>query len=354
MKTETNVEVLNTIGELGGIINNLLLLLSDKEKDVIQKRFNLNGYGKHTLESIGQEFQVTRERVRQIEKNALSKMKRNVFNTELKHLHQHANDLLKKNGGLMREQYLIDEFVSLASADRKSVKSGLHLALVLNEEFSCTRNTVNFYPHVKNKNLPHQAIKLVSGQVINKLNQYGDVKPLSKVHNDLEPKLKEVGFDSRQLESLIGIDKRLTLVNKDMVGLMSWRHVNPKTLRDKILYVLRNNKKPMYFRNIAKKIEEYGFNARKVNIQAVHNELIRNESFVLIGRGIYALDEWGYESGTVLDVVEKLLKENGEMMVDDIVKEVLSQRQVKKITIMLALKSSERIERIGRNAYKLI
>jgi hypothetical protein len=40
----------------------------------------------------------------------------------------------------------------------------------------------------------------------------------------------------------------------------------------------------------------------------VHNELIRNKDFVLVGRGIYALKEWGYEPGTVSHVIEAILK----------------------------------------------
>ncbi|MBL4694229.1 hypothetical protein JKY72_02570 [Candidatus Gracilibacteria bacterium] len=109
----------------------------------------------------------------------------------------------------------------------------------------------------------------------------------------------------------------------------------------------------MHFGDIAAQIESATFDKRPVNLQAVHNELIRHAQFILIGRGIYALEEWGYEKGTVAEVVEKLLKENKELDLDEIVDAVLKKRQVKRITIVLALKNNTKFERIGRRRYKL-
>ncbi|MBT7736915.1 hypothetical protein HN709_04450 [Candidatus Peregrinibacteria bacterium] len=109
----------------------------------------------------------------------------------------------------------------------------------------------------------------------------------------------------------------------------------------------------MHFSSIAEMIEAAGFDSRRINLQAVHNELIRHEQFVLIGRGIYALDEWGYEKGTVGAVIKRVLEEFGELSQDEIVKKVLDKRQVKKITIVLALKNNDMFERVGRKRYKL-
>jgi Holliday junction resolvasome RuvABC DNA-binding subunit len=108
----------------------------------------------------------------------------------------------------------------------------------------------------------------------------------------------------------------------------------------------------MHFVDIANRIIETKFDTKRVNLQAVHNELIRCSDFVLIGRGIYALKEWGYQSGTVMDVIESILKERGEMDQEDIVKSVLERRQVKRITILLALKDSTKFVRTGRKRYK--
>lgn len=341
-----------TLNELPGLVENLLLLLSDKEKTVIKKRFSLEDGRKHTLEEIGQEFSVTRERIRQIEKNALVKMKRNVFNTALRHLHDYVGTVMGEYGGLISEDNIHSKLREDLANDAVD-KGSLQLALALHEDLECIGNTINFYPYVKNKAIPDYSLKYVSDNLINNLQKAGDVKKIDQIHTDLSKIFQEVDFDVVRTKSLVTIDKRLTLIDQDLVGLMEWRHIHPRTLRDKILYILRNDKKPLHFTYITQKIEQATFDNRSVNLQAVHNELIRHEQFVLIGRGIYALKEWGYEKGTVATVIESIMKGKGDMDQDQIIAEVLKQRQVKKITIVLALKNSRKFERTGRKIYKL-
>lgn len=347
------VPVVQTVVELPGLVENLLLLLSDKEKVVIQKRFDLRGVGKHTLEEIGQEFSVTRERIRQIEKNALSKMRRNVFNTALSSLHEFVALMVNKSGGLIKRDTLVDEMSALFPQDFSFDVSALNLTFALHEDFECVGNTIDFHPYIRERNLKDYSLKHVSKNLVNQLHKYGDAKNLSKLYQDLSGVLADVDFDVTKVKSLIDIDKRLTLVDDEFVALVEWRHIHPRTLRDKILYTLRKEKKSMHFMSLAEKISEAKFDNRPVNLQAVHNELIRYSQFVLIGRGIYALSEWGYESGTVADVIERVLKQDGELDQDEIIDKVLNRRQVKRITIVLALKNSKKFERVGRRRYKL-
>ena len=353
MQTTNTRLASQTLVELKALVDNLLLLLSDKEKVVIKKRFNLDNSRRHTLEEIGQEFSVTRERVRQIEKNALSKMKRNVFNTSLKHLHDLVYKIVRDHGGLYREDELHSKLKEIVSPDAKVNENNIHLALVLHEDIDCVGNTINFYPYLKEKAVPDYALKYASGHLINQLNKYGDVKNLGKIHVDLKDVFEKLNFDMIKMRSLVNIDKRLTLLDNDLVGLLEWRHIHPRTLRDKILYVFRNEKTYLHFTYIAEKITDSNFDNKKVNLQAVHNELIRHEQFILVGRGIYALKEWGYEKGTVADVIKNILKDKKELEQDKIIDLVLKKRQVKKITIVLALKNSRSFERTGRKRYKL-
>ncbi len=353
MVNGNNANVVQTILELPDLMNNMLLLLSDKEKVVINKRFSLGGNGKHTLEDIGQEFAVTRERVRQIEKSALAKMRRNVFNSTLRYIHEFSDDCVRVHGGIIREDKLVEALVDIMPANFTVDTNSIHLALNLHEKLECVGNTINFHPYVRDKSISDYSLKYASGQLVNQMYRYGNVKSIEKVHTDLKDAFDGISFDLTKIKSLIDIDKRLTLLDNELVGLLEWRHVNPRTLRDKIMYILRSEKKAMHFTDIADRISSAKFDGRSVNMQAVHNELIRHDQFVLIGRGIYALREWGFESGTVADVVESILKDKKELSQDDIIEQVLKQRQVKKITIMLALKDSGKFERVGRKVYKL-
>ncbi len=61
---------------LHGEIDGLLAVLDERERRIIDERFGLNGKTPMTLEDVGREFGVTRERIRQLQNSALSKMRR--------------------------------------------------------------------------------------------------------------------------------------------------------------------------------------------------------------------------------------------------------------------------------------
>lgn len=67
-------------------IASILGTLSDREQKIIKMRFGLGGGKSHTLEEVGQEFAVTRERIRQIEAKALSKLRKH---KDTKKLHEY-------------------------------------------------------------------------------------------------------------------------------------------------------------------------------------------------------------------------------------------------------------------------
>jgi len=136
-------------------------------------------------------------------------------------------------------------------------------------------------------------------------------------------------------------------------GLTSWPEVNPKSIKDKAYLVLREQHKPLHFTQIAKYIQEFGVNQKSVTTQAVHNELIKDKRFVLIGRGIYALAEWGYTHGTVADTIKDILKEESPLHKDEIIKRVLKRRQVKPATIILNLQEKDQFERVAKATYRL-
>jgi RNA polymerase primary sigma factor len=57
-------------------VQEILSTLSDREQKIIKMRFGLENGKSHTLEEVGQEFAVTRERIRQIEAKALAKLRK--------------------------------------------------------------------------------------------------------------------------------------------------------------------------------------------------------------------------------------------------------------------------------------
>ena len=155
------------------------------------------------------------------------------------------------------------------------------------------------------------------------------------------------------IKAVASISKLLATLN-GVWGLAKWPAVNPKNIRDKIFVVLETKKEPMHFSDIAKEIAESNFKRKNVTIQAIHNELIKDPRFVLIGRGIYALSNWGYKKGTISEIIKSILEKSEKPLSrEEIVKQVLKVRKVKETTILLNLQNKALFKKIDKNSYTL-
>ena len=328
------------------------IIENEKEKFIIENRFSLNENPRLTLESIGQKYSVTRERIRQIEKNALRKLERNVNNTSLHDVTSLALQVISDFGGVIDENRMISEILKRSNNTENIDVNSLKLTVDLEKEIIHVHNTIQFKPYWKLKHASNEMVRKVCELAYRELVEKGKVIESDKLADNIIKKNK-LNTASNFVMSCFDLDRRLKVLDSNSVGLASWRTINPKTLRDKIYFVLKSCKKPLHYIEISNKISTLSFDSKAINTQAVHNELIRHDGFVLIGRGIYALQEWGYNEGTVADVITEVLKEKGELKRDEIISEVLKRRQVKKITIQLNLKNKPQFTRVGRDVYKL-
>lgn len=338
---------------LSEIIEDMFMVLTSKEKEVIIKRFSLDNKPKQTLEKIGQAFSVTRERIRQIEKIALGKLRRTVENTKLSSINKIAKEIVTKSGGVYLEDKLVSEVLNRITSSQQVDGNIVKLALNINPELICMEKTNVFKPFWRLSSVPLEVIKNIIETGLSILTKKGDVMPDAAVIEEITAQLEKVKkYEPSLITSSLETDKRMKRV-KEGFGLISWRHINPRSIRDKAYIVLKKSTAPLHFVEIANKIAESGFDKKVVTTQAVHNELIRYDQFVLVGRGLYALKEWGYKKGTVADVIEDLLRKKSPMTKQEIIQGVLKQRQVKKGTISLNLQKNPHFVRVGRAVYKL-
>ncbi|QQS59863.1 hypothetical protein IPN35_03270 [Candidatus Peregrinibacteria bacterium] len=335
------------------MIGELLLVLSDKERTVITKRFSLDSGPRQTLENIGKTFSVTRERIRQIESTALKKLQRNAANPKVRRVSQSITEVLAEHGGLCTEKQIINSVLMRLHGPKTQLNGHIiHLALSIT-------------PNIKQSELPKQfhrfwydasstsmkEIKKISKTAHQIILKKGDIIP---IHEVVEKTIKSLKIDSSLLsrvQSVVTVDMRFRSAEKDMWGLQEWRHINPKSIHDKSLIIMRNTRRPMHFIEIANAISAFGFDNRPVTVQAVHNDLIRYPEFVLVGRGMYALREWGYDPGTVADVIAAILKEQGPLTKKEIVRKVQEQRDIRIGTISLNLQKEKAFTRVGRAVY---
>ncbi|HAU39716.1 MAG: RpoD subfamily RNA polymerase sigma-70 subunit, RNA polymerase primary sigma factor [Candidatus Peregrinibacteria bacterium GW2011_GWF2_43_17] len=339
---------------LAEILEELFMVLSEKEREVIVKRFSLDNSPRETLESIGKRFSVTRERVRQIEKIALTKLRRTSKNTKLRLVNEIATALIRTNGGVMLEDDVISGIFNKIKKPTEVDRHIIILSLSVNDDLDANEKFHLYRNFWYLKIVDFSNIEKVADAAKKQLKEKGDTIAEMKLARDIQALLKTQGTDVTEefATACLKIDKEIKKVESEY-GLMVWRHVNPKSIRDKSYIVLKKCGRPLHFIEIANKITEAAFDKKIVTIQAVHNELIRCEKFVLVGRGLYALKEWGYFEGTVADIIESLLAKKGKMTKKEIIEGVLKQRQVKRGTISLNLQKKACFARVGRALYAL-
>lgn len=339
---------------LSEVIEEMFLVLTNKEKDVIIQRFSLDNKPRRTLESIGQKFSVTRERIRQIEKIALGKLRRTIQTTKLNIINEIANQILEENGGVILEDKIVSRILTEINSSENIEGHIVKLALSINPNLIKTEKTNTFHPFWRNKEVQLKTINSLTSAAIKTLKKKKDVMSESKlivqIRQLLSDKLENV-IDA-MIVAAIETDNRLKRT-EDGFGLMSWRHINPRSIRDKAYIILKKEKKPLHFIEIANKISQAGFDKKVVTVQAVHNELIRYDQFVLVGRGLYGLKEFGYKRGTVAEIIEDLLRKKSPLSKQEIIEGVLKQRHVKKGTISLNLQKNPQFVRTGRAVYQL-
>jgi hypothetical protein len=317
----------------------------EREREIVSRRFGLFDR-KETLEQIGELLGITRERVRQLEKVIITKLK--ASGTNLPHITDIQTsfvEALHKVGESARISDFAGQFATTNSRldqARVAFLANLCPELVVIEENDFFHLAVGVAVVRSEKQLKTDITKVIAA-----VKKIGEPTTLDKISKE------SAITDQKQVEALASISKELATLNGRW-GLVKWPMVNPKNIRDKIYVILKENGKQMHFNEIADSIKKSDFKRKDVTTQAIHNELIKDGRFVLIGRGIYALKEWGYQKGTVADIIAKVLKEANEPLHrDEIVKRVLKSRFVKETTILLNLQGKTKFKRVAKATYDL-
>ncbi len=330
-------------------VKNILSTIErDREREIISRRYGLFDR-KETLEQIGELLGITRERVRQLEKVVLTKLREDAKKGSLPGLKEIESNLvatLEEMGNVARVNNLADKVVQGSS--NKLDQSRIAFFAELAPELSVVPENDHYHQSVAIKKVHDvKAVHEFVDKIIDAIKSIGEPKPIEKVSDHINHE------DSKHVEALSTTSKHLATLN-GVWGLIKWPTVNPKNIRDKIYVILKEQGKHMHFSEIADAIKQSDFKRKDVTTQAIHNELIKDGRFVLIGRGIYALKEWGYKKGTVADTIAEVLKDAGEPLHrDEIVKRVLKDRYVKETTILLNLQGKPQFKRTAKATYAL-
>lgn len=322
------------------ICSELIKDLPQRTADVVSRRFGLNNGERETLEHIGQSYNITRERVRQIENEGFNHVVPRL--KDYKEVFDVFNETINSFGGLKKEEDLIEYL-----GEGKENNCVLFL-LTISKEFKRFQDDQDFHSFwAKDNDVADKAKKIIA-LAIKGLEK--EKKPVSK------DKLNEIsGKLDGSFISSIEISKKIKKNPEGLFGLSHWVEISPKGIKDKAYLVLKKEEKPLHFTEVAAQIEKMPFNGeKKVHTATVHNELIKDSRFVLVGRGLYALAEWGYQPGVVKDIITKILQDSKKALTkEEITQKVLTQRFVKENTILLNLQDKAYFVRDEKGRYNV-
>ncbi|MFW0870951.1 MAG: HTH domain-containing protein [Patescibacteria group bacterium] len=321
------------------IIESILADLPERSRDVVRKRFGLHGGRRETLESIGDSYHITRERVRQIENLAKEQIKKSEhFISGAHDALDELKNIVEEMGGIVEEETLLD-----AVSPSEKEKNHLYLLLELGEYFGYAKEDddtyKNWYTNVRNADMVKKSLKklykeLDTDEILTK------EEILARFMQLIEEDLEDGVADTELAKMWLAMSKRVGKNPMGRWGRTDSSNIKTRGVRDYAYLVLREHGEPMHFRDIAQETSKY-FN-KKINTATMHNELIRDDRFALVGRGLYALNDWGLYGGTVKELIIEILKENKAPMTEDaIIKKVLDRKLVKESTIRINLKDKK-------------
>lgn len=337
-KTRKNLPIASSKDAEGGFFSDALKSFSGaflpRTNDIVRARFGLSGVRPKTLEEIGKAYGITRERVRQILSGAFASVKQRREDPIFVALSEKIEAAVAERSGIVS----VDELFSALAADSKAEAGAVSFFLECVKSVKEERETNDHIRSYAVAGFPFADWDAVQAIALDVARSVGHA--LTEDELFAKAKKKGLAVDRKTFFGYLVVSSRIRRNPFGRWGLAESSEITPRGTREKAYLVLRMNGSPMHFKDIAKRIDESGLqkHGRATHPQTVHNELIKDKNFVLVGRGLYALSEWGFEKGTVRDVIDSILRASGKPMSrEDIIAEVLRVRTVKRSTIVINL-----------------
>ncbi|MAZ67706.1 hypothetical protein CL652_02980 [bacterium] len=323
---------------------------NERARDVLTRRYGLiDSNTIETLESVGQSYSITRERVRQIENHAIKSIQKSERYKDLKPVFDELRGVFEQFGGVTSQHELIKSI-----AKTKADENALLFLCTVGEQFYRVKEGGDFVSHWYIDEAYAKGIRDALTGVFGSLDD-SIVLPEEEIVARYKEELAKAEIAQDNAETLLrwlSLSKKIARNPLGEWGLTTSPSVRVKGMRDFAYLTLKRHGSPMHFSEVAQQIEElFG---RKAHVATTHNELIKDPRFVLVGRGLYALAEWGYSKGVVKDVIRELLKELGPLTKKEIIDRVKRERYVKDNTIAVNLQDSDTFTRLEDGRFELV
>lgn len=336
---------------VGTIIERITQSLSARQREIVEERFGLRDNEEKTLQELGERNGITRERVRQIEAEGLRLAREHFAESDGQQFVDIAKERLAAMGGIRKEDDFVADMRAVLKDDSVQQSQLRFLFKIAGEPMHYGEDD-EFYSFWCNDKA---TIKKATTFIDKAAKFFAGKKEELVFKGQFDQHFKQLvasaGIDAKTGMNFLEISKKFSKNPYADFGLSHWEEIAPKTARAKAYLILRKHAKPMHFRDIAHTINNTGFDKKPVYAQTIHNELIKDNRFVLVGRGMYGLTEHGFFPGTAKDVIRQILVDKGPLPQQDVVKLVSSQRFLKENTILLNLQNKKHFKRLENGTY---
>lgn len=315
------------------LVLELLANLPERSQQIVKKRYGIGFDKGKTLEEIGREYGITRERVRQIIEDARKNVAKRITEEKFKSWEDKLILEIIQNNDIIKESEIVNRN-NPSEGNALRFFAYCSSKIVVLEEKGIIEKC-----WVLSKNLKQELVR-VGQEAENVFKKVKRTLTSEEIINETVRKFPHL--KPGQIVNFLSCSVPIKQNRFGKWGLFNWPEINPKGTREKIYLVLKEENRPLHFTDIAELIDKYQLGRRKAHPQTVHNELIKDNRFVLIGRGIYALRKWGYSEGTVKDVLMEIFKRSSSPLTkEEILTKVLKVRKVKKTTVVINLNNSK-------------
>jgi hypothetical protein len=330
------------------LVKQLLSEVPERAREVLTYRFGLGTSSeRETLEAIGERWGITRERVRQIEAAGLEAIRGSKSFKNAAAAFNELCDYVHSLGAVVEE----DELLGGLASDEKS-RNRFRFLLVVGSAFMRERETDHFFArwHVdaKTAEIVHEALtRLYASLSDSEVLTEGEI--LDRFIEELRG-VNDAYKNEEVLKRWLSLSKIIASNPLSEWGRAEAPAIRTKGIRDYAYLVIKRAGAPMHFSDVARAIGQLF--AKEAHVATTHNELIKDARFVLVGRGLYALSEWGYQPGVVRDVIRDVLKKKGALTREQVIEEVKKVRYVKDNTILVNLNDAKHFKRNKNGTYE--
>ncbi|TSC89254.1 MAG: hypothetical protein G01um10143_635 [Parcubacteria group bacterium Gr01-1014_3] len=332
--------------KINQFVKAILVGLPVRHKEVLEGRYGLTSADSKTLAELGTKYNLTRERIRQIEALALKTVKAKAASVDLASFVSAVSANLKNAGNCRREDFLSGDLVSLAT-DKEPVallSNKVKFLLEVCGSFKFAKETDDHRAHW---HIGSDDQKKALGFVSKVLNGWNSKK--GEYNAVFASTAKAANLTDSVAMGYAAISKHVAVNRYGEVGPSAAAEINPKTARDWAYLVLKKEQRPMHFNELAKKVSE--LKATPVHAPTIHNELIKDDKFVLVGKGTYSLKEFGIVPGTAREIIAHFIKQHGPLKPKEVMGHVLKDRLFKENTILINLQNKKHFKRLEDGRY---